>query len=169
MVQDVLLDAWPEGRVLSFILDWPHRNGPNGPTAHCLAQLVETGPRPAVVLSDLASNPEPLHAAADFAGAATAFLAAVRPTLPLDPAELRWYLLHGWFSSTDPYALADPDTLTAVPLAHDGPHCRETTPGRTTLTPADTADTLTTWRLHPVPDTLARLRSPFLSLRRPAA
>ncbi|GGU44574.1 hypothetical protein [Streptomyces violascens] len=139
--------------VSSTYVSWRHRIGLD---AVCLARLVKplTGvAAAAIVLSELAENPDAAGISSDFPGAADAAWAAFGADLP-DPTRVSWYAHHGPFSSYDP---TGPETLTEVTLDFDGTHFSGDLAGHHLLTSEAAARLLLTGNLRPVDEVLTRV------------
>jgi hypothetical protein len=153
MADNVLIDDSSRARVVTGLVHWRHALGCD---AHCLVRMVYPSPPhyPAVVLSEVASNPDAYGLTSDFDSAATAASALLGPHAALDPNTIRWFAHHGAFSS---YDLTGRETLTEVTLSYTGGRYHGDLRGHRLLSPEEAAELLACWRLEPVPAALARL------------
>lgn len=102
------------GGQIAALVRWKHRRGR---PAHCLARLYPADEKVIAVISELASNPNDLGIANDFAAVATEVLRVAREEIGVDPDQLVWLAHHGAFSVAGAY---DPDTFTLIPLTWTG-------------------------------------------------
>ncbi|MCP3822869.1 hypothetical protein NLX86_33790 [Streptomyces sp. A3M-1-3] len=154
MAHRILRDKTAQAVVTTTLVTWRHALGRD---AFCLARLVRpfAGTTAAVVLSEVAENPDALGIAADFPSAATAAWAVLGgPAAEVDLTRLAWFAHHGPFSSYDP---AGPETLTEVTLSFDGARFEGDLIGHRLLEPEPADKLLWSWRLEPVDEALARL------------
>ncbi|MFG2405344.1 hypothetical protein ACGFR8_13600 [Streptomyces brevispora] len=152
--QTLVLDV-PGGRRVATVLEWEHVQGGR---AHCLARLLlHPAPTPPVaVLSELADNPDRFGLTGDMGGAATAFLAQMRPYATLDPRSPVWIAHHGPFSSFDDDGGGE--TFTRVGIAHHRGALHDDLSGHHLLTAAQVLAEIAPLHLHPVPEVLTELR-----------
>lgn len=139
---------------ISCVVRWAH---PLGAQAHCLARLVIGAPSAPVVavLSEIASNPDELGIAGDFAAAADAFVQVlIDAGRDVDPAGLVWFAHHGPFSSYDP---AGPETFTEIALTFDGRHYHDDLARDRLLTGVEVSRLVKPLGLRPVEQVLADL------------
>lgn len=118
MAEPVLTDTNPRASVFTTRVTWHHTLGDQ---AACLGRLVvpAAAPAAAIVLSELAQNPDSLGISGDFPAAAAAAWALLAPHhAGISPAGTAWYAHHGPFSSYDP---TGPETLTEVTLSTTEP------------------------------------------------
>ncbi|MFF0170206.1 hypothetical protein [Streptomyces prasinus] len=154
MAQHVLNDTTPQGSVSTVRVTWRHALGGE---AVCLGRLVVSpaAPTAAVVLSEIAQNPDSLGISGDFPAAATAAWAILAPHhRAISPAQTSWYAHHGPFSSYDP---TGPETLTEVTLSYDGTRFHGELSGHRLLPAPQARQLIDTWQLEPVDVALDRL------------
>ncbi|MFD4412475.1 hypothetical protein [Streptomyces sp. NPDC058475] len=154
MTQHVLNDTTLHHSISTAHVTWRHALGGE---AACLGRLIVslTTPTAAVVLSEIAQNPDALGISGDFPAAATAAWAVLAPHHPnFSPAEASWYAHHGPFSSYDP---TGPETLTQVTLTYDGARFHGGLSGHRLLPEQQTRQLIETWQLEPVHVALDRL------------
>ncbi|MEV4437900.1 hypothetical protein AB0K09_02605 [Streptomyces sp. NPDC049577] len=153
MAKEVLVDERSQAKLFTTLVTWHHAPGVDG---HCLSQLiVPAEPGPAVmVLSELASDPDPHGITGHFDVAATAAFNVVQPYTTINPYNTHWFAHHGPFSSYDPTGAA---TLTRVTLSYDGERYHGDLAGHHLLSGRETEQLITSWGLESVPRALARL------------
>lgn len=153
MADNILIDNSSQVRVITGLVRWRHALDRD---AHCLVRLVQpASPEPpAVILSELASNPDAYGLTSDFPAAATAALKLLLPHMALDPQGIRWFAHHGEFSTYEPTGA---ETLMAVTLTYSGDRYHGDLRGQQLLSPERTAELFTSWQLEPVPTATARL------------
>ncbi|MEV7522264.1 hypothetical protein [Streptomyces sp. NPDC091371] len=153
MARRVLEDEIAQAAVSTALVSWRHESGRD---AVCLARLMRpcTGTAAALVLSEIAKNPDDAGIASDFPGAASAAWSALGRAADADPSRLSWFAHHGPFSSHGPTGL---DTLTEVTLVFDGARFEGDLAGHTPLEPKAAAGLLDGWQLEPVEGALVRL------------
>lgn len=154
MTHRILRDETAQAVVHTTLVSWQHALGRDGV---CLARLVQPsdGTTAAIVLSEVAQNPDALGITSDFPGAATAAwtILAEQPA-GVAPTHPTWFAHHGPFSSYDP---TGPETLTEVTLSHDGAHFEGDLTGHRLLEKTSADELFAAWRLEPVDEALARL------------
>jgi hypothetical protein len=136
------------------LLQWTHGGRDS---AHCLARLIlPPAGRPVAVVSELRSNPDRFGVSDDFARVAEAFLEAMRPVAPVEPADVRWVAHHGAFSYHD--SAGAEDSFTAIDLCWDGHHYHDDPARHRLMSAEETTEVLAGVELEPVPVALDELR-----------